>query len=181
MQAHKPIDESKLDKNKIRVLTQHMELIKSLDAWILVPDGKLMPNLKKLGKIVEQLYGISDSLKVFRGFGLYKTFLQNNMGLDKVKNLDVGYRFDYRVEKYPLSFSIDIEIANCFGECTLQTTLDKTKIDYLDLTDELNFLICKERNIPVFTQKEVIVFPDVSLDCEIVRYKKSILPHWARW
>lgn len=158
-------DESKLDHKKIEKLLKYPDLLKSLNEWILCPDYNLIPKLKQLSQIVDKLYNFNyNNIRIYRGFN--KNSIQDTMGLTNKgffhdslkKETKLGYEFTYKVTN-PLSFSIDFNIANAFGNIVIETKLPKH--NKLVITNELAYIINKMRNLKSHnkTQKEVIVFP----------------------
>lgn len=173
--AEKPLDEKSVDKNKIKELCKYPDLLKKLDSWILSPDRKLLPYIVKLGKIIDNMYNLKDII-IFRGMSVgFISFGQQYMGLvDKTlfggtklkKGVVPGYKFDYTPAD-PISFSWDQEIAMAFGNLVV-SCISKKSSPRLVITDELNLIISKMRNIVPVTQREVICFPQAKLSCKVV-------------
>lgn len=167
-------DESKLDHKKIEKLLKYPDLLKSLDEWVLCPNHNLLPKLKQLSQIVDKLYNFNYNSKIYRGFN--KNSIQDTMGLTNrgffldslKKETKPGYEFTYKVTN-PLSFSTDLNIAKAFGKIVIETKLPKH--NKLVITNELAYIINKMRNLKSHnkTQYEVIVFPDNTLKCRVIR------------
>jgi hypothetical protein len=148
------IDFTQIDHDKLAALSQHTELLKQLDRWILHPDKTLLPSLRALAKIVNDLYKFRE-MPLYRGFDPSSTY-QDIMGMPK--NYAIGQRHDYVLEN-PLSFSTELSIAQAFGSTVIRTVVDPSKELGLVITDELSVLVSQLRNIRPETQKEVIMFP----------------------
>lgn len=161
----KPIDPKALDQEKLTALSQHPELIKQLDKWILSPDKGLLPALMRLAEIVNLLYGFTD-LVLYRGFDASISY-QDTMGL--TSKCAVGEHHTYDLPN-PLSFSTERSIAQSFsgGKVVVQTIINPHHVHALVVTDELSFLVSELRNIDPETQKEVIVFPPASIKFTIL-------------
>lgn len=163
--AVRTVDQSKLDHAKLEELSQHPDLLKVLDSWVLAPDRELVPALKRLGEIVTGLYGFRKDLVLYRGFDPNKRY-QDLMGLSKANC--VGDRCDYRLHS-PLSFSTEEGIAEAFGPTLVRTMANPAHTPMLVITDELSTLVSRLRNINPETQKEVILFPPTNIDFVILK------------
>lgn len=173
--ASTSVNESNLDQSKIQLLSKHINLIKKLDEWTLIPDKRLIPYIIQLGQIVDSIYKFTyRPIPIYRGFSP-KINYQNDMGLcdkgffsRKLKpGVKPGYVFSYTCIN-PTSFTFDLNIAKDFGSCLIQSILPKT--NRLIITDELIYLIHKLRNLDqVDTQKEIIIFNNQELKCIVIK------------
>jgi hypothetical protein len=158
------IDFTQIDHDKLAALSQHTELLKQLDRWILHPDKTLLPSLRALAKIVNDLYHFKE-LALFRGFDPSIAY-QDTMGLQRGRYA-TGERHDYPLEN-PLSFSTELKIAQSFGPTVVRTLVDPNHPLGLVVTDELSVLVSQLRNIRPETQKEVIMFPPAVIQFTII-------------
>jgi hypothetical protein len=172
--AELKVDEAHLDHAKMKELSQHTSLLEALDHWILIPDMSMRPRLQELAGIVNELYGFSAGLEVYRGFDPLSPY-QDTMNLstkgffrNTVIPHEVGHEFVYSNKANPLSFSTSIRIAQAFGSTIVRCHLVPAKESFLVITDELCAIICERRNIAPVTQKEVIVFPPYELHCHVL-------------
>ena len=175
-------DIKQLDMSKVEYFEKkYLDLLKKLDSWVLFPDGKLVNDISKLGKIVDDVYKINDIL-IYRGFGTGSLSRghQETMGLaekawlggTKLKQGVVpGYKFVYTAVR-PTSFTWDERIARVFGNVVVQG-ISKKGSPRLVITNELSYLVGKLRNLnqskEFGTQREVIVLPPSKLACTVNR------------
>lgn len=156
--AWAPLGTDALDWKKVDALRGHTQLLKALDSWILIADRKLIPQMIELGQLVRSLYPIPDELTIYRGFGI--NGFQENMGLKHIPHL--GQVVHFQSDERALSFSTDLNIAKGFGNVVVTTKLQTRRSHFLDITDELSYLVQEMRNIKDFqTQREIILLPPV--------------------
>lgn len=166
-----------VDMNKVKQLKQRPDLIKDLDAWILSPDRDLIPRMQELAALVNSLYTHPKVLTLYRGFDLGS--YQDSMGLKTLPHVGQSIQFDS--EERALSFSTEINIARAFGGTVVAVQLNTAKAHFLDITPELCYLVCEERNLDNHeTQKEVLVLPPFDLQGTVVQAKRHNFG-WAGW
>lgn len=163
MKSVVPIDMTSLDHEKLHALSHHTDLLQQLDRWILHPDRVLLPSLRKLAEIVNQLYHF-EQLVLYRGVNPWIKY-QDTMGL--TGHYEAGEGHSYTLEN-PLSFTTDEAIGREFGKVLVKTDLHPLSTPALVITDELATLVCQLRNIAPETQKEVIVFPPAVIQFTIL-------------
>jgi hypothetical protein len=148
-------------------------LIAAADSWALIADRNHLKSLYELEKVISALYRF-DTDQYFRGFDV--NHFQENFGIKS--STQIGNRFKYKSAENPISFTTDIRIARGFGSNVVSSTLSECKL--LHFTRELEYLICKRRNIALETQKEVILLPPYEIELILIERNEN-KPFFTLW
>jgi hypothetical protein len=172
-----PIDVKALDSKTLDAYAKHPEFITILDEWVLMPDYDLVKHFDAIAFAFNKIKPIHTAGVIYRGFST-SNYMQNNkfVDMDALK-VDESVSFDLRG---PMSFSEDISIAMEFGKNIITTKRKDVVKHCIYLSDELSFLINKERGIhdnPA-TQKEVLVLPSIKT-LNVTALRKA--PKWSGW
>lgn len=164
MAAELPINIYGLDNKAIDIYSRHVKLIDKLDSYILFADRDLIPDLIELAELVRKTQKQPPSVTVYRGFGSWK--YQEDLG---AKNMSVGDTGTIVSSDKVISTTTSLEIAQAFGNNIVQIQLKASEQNYLTVTDELSYLICKRRNLTqAVTQREIIILPPLSISYQLI-------------
>lgn len=163
MLATKPIDWREINQSQLKALAKQPELLELIDQWILLADREHTPALVKASALLERIQPFARR-KVWRGISPTSGY-QDTMGLSKDWVLwkqalrhEVGDHFEYD-QRYPLSFTTDLDIAKKFGSTIIEIDLTVLKNPVVWISDEVCALISERNNLAPQTLREVIVLP----------------------
>ena len=141
--------------------------LKALFDWVYKADRLVVPALKNLSRRVMELEPTTGIVTLYRGFN--PNGFQEDLGISGDEPITIGMKGLYRTSERSFSTSTDLEIAKKFGSVVVRCNVNLKECEHLHITDTLASLIADDQNMPeVLSQKEIILFPPVSVSWEVV-------------
>ena len=141
--------------------------LKALFDWVYKADRIVVPALKSLSERVSRFEPTEGLITLYRGFN--PNGFQEDLGINGDEPITIGMKGLYRTSERSFSTSTDLEIAKKFGSVVVRCDVNLNTCEHLHITDTLAFLIAEDQGMSkILSQKEVILFPPVSVNWEVV-------------